>query len=454
MALQLAAIVPVDAEHEFARLKDKFERLLSERCGNTSFKCGDVSVFLASNDRARVPGGVDVIRSAGETVARYISSIAPFCDISNGSCESPEECLLQMANVTCVGNLEYARQEEYQLSLRRWYSLKRERAFLDRLLAACIVQGGVACVQGVSAEIAAHDAAVNASQPSLRKWWSEMFMAGSLFETFPCDAGKEPCLSVLMAPVLASKDVAGAGEAIDQLFSSFEPDPIASGAFFSELVQNVSSQPILRCGFEKVPIETWPPVCLRANRQTSNLLSFRLRKKAGTLITQSQADTLNALFRACWSDCYFWKAAESFAIYALVERNYTGANLSRYIRIRCESSACLVAATYAVRRRGFAVRDRFRDINTPMPKIYVVVLLTLSCVLLCAGLAIAVLAVFVWKVASLMIIYFVILAVAIVAVILTMASGAVWLSGTGESVYGFAASNALVSRAIAWCAVL
>ncbi len=172
--------MPVDAEAVFARLKETFRRLLKERCGDTAANCVDLSVFLASNDRSRVPGAFELMRAANHTLTHLIASIAPYCDVRNGSCDSEEECIAQMANETCVRSLEHARMEEFQLEMRWWYSLKRERAFLDRLLAACQLQGGVFCVDGVNVEIAAHDAAIVAARPSLRESWREMFLTGSV----------------------------------------------------------------------------------------------------------------------------------------------------------------------------------------------------------------------------------------------------------------------------------
>ncbi len=363
------------------------------------------------------------MRGANGTLARYIGSIGPFCDVANGSCDSQEECEVQMQNLTCIRDLEHAKFEQSQVMLRWWYSLKRERAFLGRLFAACELQGGAACAQGVRAEIEAHDAAIEASRPSLSKWWRELMMTGSLQFTFPC-GGKEPCLSTFVAPILAAKDSIGVTDAITRVLASFEPNSTSSAAFFADFVRNVT-QPVPQCGF--FMSDFYPAYCPAEKIQIRDL--FRVKSDIVALVTESQVEVLESMFRACWLNCGLLRSAARAGKSAPRERNNTAVNVARYVRVLCDSAACLTSATETLQRIGFPLLqvDPFSDVI--ISKLFIVISMTLTCVLIAAGLVIPVLAVFVWKIASVMAIYLVILALSGVALILNLSAGVIFLNG-------------------------
>ncbi len=380
------------------------------------------------------------MRASNTTLTQLIDSLAPYCDVANESCGSMEECQQQLSNRTCLTNLESARLEQSQVQLRWWYSLKRERAFLVRLLAACEVQGGATCMRVVNGHLATHDADIALQQPPIDSTLLNRMLKNSVAVEQAqrrCDE-KPPCVSKLLAPVWAVKEETSIRDAIREALWALEPDPSDSAAFFGELTQ-LASKPFQRCGFYHGLGDIYPVRCPVEDAQSRNLWNFMIQKKGRDFLTKSQAVQFEVMFRACWLDCALFGLAELFSISAVRRRKDSGVNLVRYIRILCDSQSCLRAATDAVWTAGLPSGVLVLQKN-PASKLYAVISISLNCLLITVGFAVAVLAGFVWKVAPMMITYLVILALSVVAMILNMVFSIAALTGSSDRVFSVAES--------------
>ncbi len=420
---QLAAIVPVDAEQEHARLGAVFASLFSTRCRNMTLMCNDPVIFVAWNDWSRIPGGFDVMRADNTSLSARIDAIAPYCDVANGSCDSEDHCREQMLNTTCIASLDLWRLELAQLQLRWWYSLKREIFFVARLLASCQVQGSDKCVQVVGSELAAREASVASLRPSFySKLFTVVMFAPSIREIVanrPC-SDKIPCLANILAPVLAAKEQSSVSNAIREALAAFEPDQADSAAFFAEVVRN-ASKPTLECGFYHTPNSVRRQECPLLARQLALFSENALDRNSWAYMTRGQEEQLKIMYDNCWLNCRLWLRVPLLAEASLRRRNQLMVSLVRYIRVLCDSPACLAAASNATWKAGEPDSHRTDFQRFYMSKLFVVMSICVDCLLIAVGLTVAFIAIGVWKVAAVSMTFLVMLSLTVSVVVLDLA---------------------------------
>ncbi len=431
--------MPEDAALEEARLDTVARSFLLSRCQNFTENCFDAEFFLAWNDWCRVPIGVDTVVARNMSLTQRITELAPYCDVANGSCVDEDECKAQLANTTCRSKLRFSRFQQTQLQLRWWYSLRRESAFVARLLASCQLQGSATCERVVGEERAAREAIVLALRPSFLSalYGKEVgldFPRREL-ESRPC-GGKLPCLADLLAPALAAKSEAGVANAIVETQTLMEPDPQDSATFLAKFVRNVSI-PFKPCGFSRDPVSREARRCKMEFDQISDLVSNLRSLSPWIYATAEHVSVLDAMFSGCWLNCVLVQRGGLVMAGAEFDRHAMRAYVVRYLRIMCDSQVCLRASSEAVQRVVLVGRSSFLLPQLPVSKLFAVMSIALDCALFVAGAAIAVLAIAVWKVARIAVPYIVMLGLTMLSIALDMSIYILVIVRSGGDAFGF-----------------
>ncbi len=378
------------------------QELFSKRCGISAF-CLDQQLFLSANDWARIPGAAVTINASQVMVEKRLATLENMCGKS--LCDMDGCPIGLWNNKTCVRELEWVQIEQYQLNLRRWYSLRREHAHFIRLKAACMLQGSRACAQAVDERLLAWTNEIVMAQPALKDgeipFLRDNIQVTNDLANRKCGS-RLPCLSSLLDPIIVDGSDAAVRVALQGALHALEPLADLSAAFFEQILRNASKQ-FVRCGFERSRFASGSKqLCAAEMLEMGHLKLSLSRQSPWNYVTDEQTGLLEEQFKRCWLDCGLWRAAADAARTFSKLRSHLKMAFVRYVRVRCNtSSSCLRVVSNAIMQTP-VLPDPPPLSAFHISRVFAVVAIAVNCTLIVGGLVIVFVIVCVWKVARLL----------------------------------------------------